>query len=223
MIKARYIWGDERVERIEFSLTGAAAKLLPPPTPKTVPRPVKPPCVREMDEITMLQPWERYFLELVIAPVDKAAFAAASLWIGTRTLAHPLIPQDQKIIVLGALSDPSVKAITLCPNVWFRRPFDSRRPDDLALLVHEAVHLADCHLAGLGAYIVSYLEKAIATGNYADIPDERRANRFEEAARKLLMEFPDLASIISSCDNDAIMRELKARADTYRAAKARLL
>jgi hypothetical protein len=177
-----------------------------------------------MDSITLLRPWEQRFLEVVIGPPDKEAFAGATLWIGTRVLGARAIPipENEKAIVGAALANPSTEAITLCPNIWFQRPLDTSIPKHLALLVHEAVHLRDCHNVGLDHFILTYVIKWINSG-YRNIPDEVRARRFEDATIGLLTQFPALAGVISSCDDDAVMRDLNAHSSVYRAAFNHLL
>jgi hypothetical protein len=195
-----------------------------PPTQKPVP---VGPCRRDTNSLTPLLPWERAFLALVFG-TGEAAFESVATIIGPVFPPGPMSPPMLRAIVEKAL-DPKGNglAITIGSTVWFRGPQDTTIEKDLALLAHEMVHVLDYKAAGLevsepagiAAFLKSYTEKTIVAGfEYGDIYDEVRAKRFEAAVEKLLSQYPQLVSVIKSCDNDAILAELQSRVDVYRAA-----
>ena len=116
-------------------------------------------------------------------------------------------------------------AITIGNNMWFPSPLDTSSVNErgvhghLGWLAHESVHMLDYDRVGIEAYLTSYIQKAVVAGfSHDDIPDERRADRFESAALRLLSRSPELARLISTCDNDAILADLASRGSIYRQA-----
>jgi hypothetical protein len=135
----------------------------------------------------------------------------------------PFFSNIQKLIVTTAMKHDY--AITMGNNMWFPSALDTSAVDNhgvlaaLGLLVHESVHLLDYARLGIEAFLTSYIKKAVVAGfSHDDIPDERRADRFQSAALGLLGRYPELSRLISTCDNDAILADLQSRRDEYRRA-----
>ena len=198
-----------------------------PPEPATQPhaqlepRRITSPCLRGTHSFTALLPWEKSFLALV-NDSSLTPFEAASILIGPN-FPGGSFSWHQKAIVTTALK--SGNAITMGNTVWFPSPIDTSTTNnegmyaDLGWLVHESVHLLDYERVGIEAFLTSYIMKAIVAGfSHDDIPDERRADHYMSAALGLLGTHPELARLISTCDNDAILADLASRRDVYRQA-----
>jgi hypothetical protein len=196
---------------------------VPPSAPGATPQPsaARSPCIRELGLVTALLPWERNFLGLV-NDTNAAAFDGTVVLVGP-VFPGPFFSNIQKLIVTTALKH--AYAITMGDNMWFPSPIDTSAVDErgvlahLGWLVHESVHELDYARVGMDAFLTSYIKKAVLAGFSHDaIPDERRADRFQSAALGLLSRYPQLAHLISTCDNDAIIADLRSRRDEYRRA-----
>jgi hypothetical protein len=190
--------------------------------------PQKSPCVRELGTVTTLLPWERSFLALVNQR-DESDFKSVAILIGP-IIIPGLMTNLHRIIVESALKQNN--AITIESNVWFPRDIDtsdvpasaSDPQSDLTWLVHESVHVLDYAMAGTEAFLKSYVQQGlIHRFKHDEIPHEKRANRVEFAATRLLLRFPELANAIKKCNAVAIMAELERQKDAYRSAVGELI
>lgn len=185
----------------------------PPPAPATTP--TKTACQRGMGAMRPLLAWERSFLAFV-HDKSESDFAGMAILVG------PIILPGLMVWPLDAIVKLALKegnAITIENNVWFPRAIDTGTVNDLAWLVHESVHVVDYALAGLEAFLKTYIQQAIVNGfRHDDIPHEIRANRLEAATERMLAQFPDLVKAIGACDGAAVMKLLTDNKDAYRSA-----
>lgn len=189
-----------------------------------IPPPLKAPlikisrdCQRDMGFTGQLLPWERHLLALV-HNANEADFKRIGILIGP-IIFPGVMAQSLELIVKLALKQSS--AITIGNHVWFPRAIDTSNDKndfhDLRWLVHESVHVVDYASAGTEAFLKGYLQSAIASGfRHDDIPSEKRANRIETAAKRLVQHFPDLANAIRSCDGNTITTLLTTQKQAYR-------
>jgi hypothetical protein len=175
-------------------------------------------CQRDVNFMGQLLPWERNLLALV-HDEKEADFKRIGMFIGP--IFFPgVMSKHLEMIVTSALKQGA--AITIGNNVWFPRAIDTssdkRDFHDIGWLVHESVHVVDYETAGTEAFFLkSYVGNAIASGfRHDDIPNEKRANRIEAAAKRLIQHFPDLANAIRSCDGNVITTLLTSRKHEYR-------
>jgi hypothetical protein len=207
---------EAALESSESALTDAPASA--PPT--TARQPARPsPSRRQLGSMTGLLPWERAMLALA-NDTREAAFDGVAILIG------PILPPG----LMGSFRETIVRtavqhghAVTIDKSIWFPRPLDTSTPADVARLVHESVHTLDYATAGTEAFLKTYAMHAAVVGFSHDrIPHEHRASRVEAAAQRLLARFPQLTGLIASCDNGAIVAELRRGRDVYRAAISEL-
>jgi hypothetical protein len=178
--------------------------------------PTTTPCQREF--MGQLLPWERSLLALIHGK-SEADFKGVGVIIGP-FFTPGSIPFPLDKIVIIALQHNN--AITIDNNIffpraidtsiWFQRASDTSTICDLSWLIHESVHVVDYHVAGVEAFLTTYMQQAIVHGfKHDDIPHEQRANRIEKAAERMLARFPDLVAAIGSCDSSTILGLLQSK------------
>ena len=173
------------------------------------------PCKRGVGVMGQLLPWERSLLALIHG-TSEADFKSVGILIGPIILPG-LMPWPLNAIVKMALKRNY--AITIENNIWFPRALDTSTIADLTWLIHESVHVVDYQVAGIGAFLKTYVQQAIVHGfKHDDIPHEKRANRIEAAAKGMLARVPDLVTAIKSCDGSAILTLLQSRKVEWQAA-----